>query len=63
MSVWTFKKINGFSHLQNTTPIIGEKTRDLAQICSETHSNEPDSGNFWEILVFPIEELDKFDRR
>ena len=63
MSVWTYRKTHGFSPTENTTSKNGEEGRQLAQICSEVHSTEPDFGRFSEILVFPVDELKSFYKK
>ena len=63
MSVWTDKKTHRFSPTENTTPINSEEGRQLAQVCSEAHSTEPDFGRFSEILVFPVDELKSFYKK
>ena len=58
MSIWTYKNRKRVG--VNTTAVNGQEARALASNGTPYLTSKPDFGNFDQILIYPVEELNNF---
>jgi hypothetical protein len=58
MSIWTYKNRKRVG--VNRTAVNGQEARALASIGTPYLTSKPDFGNFDQILIYPVEELNNF---